>query len=89
MSKALGIDLGTTNSVAAIKRLETDILPNAEGDPLTPSVVSYHIEQDCLGRKDICRWQTRCGLDGARPGQHGPVDQAAHGRNFTDRKSRN
>ena len=29
MSKAIGIDLGTTNSVAAIKRLETDILPNA------------------------------------------------------------
>ena len=27
MSKAIGIDLGTTNSVAAIKRLETDIFP--------------------------------------------------------------
>jgi molecular chaperone DnaK len=40
MSKAIGIDLGTTNSAAAIKRLETDIIPNAEGDPLTPSVVS-------------------------------------------------
>ena len=51
MSKAIGIDLGTTNSVAAIKRLETDILPNAEGDPLTPSVVSYHIEQGLFGKK--------------------------------------
>jgi molecular chaperone DnaK len=51
MSKAIGIDLGTTNSVAAIKRLETDILPNAEGDPLTPSVVSYHIERGLFGKK--------------------------------------
>jgi len=51
MSKAIGIDLGTTNSVAAIKRLETDILPNAEGDPLTPSVVSYHIAQGLFGKK--------------------------------------
>jgi molecular chaperone DnaK (HSP70) len=32
MSKAIGIDLGTTNSAAAIKRLETDIIPNAEGN---------------------------------------------------------
>ena len=41
MAKAIGIDLGTTNSVAGLKRLETDILRNAEGDALTPSVVGY------------------------------------------------
>ncbi|MEN8260889.1 MAG: Hsp70 family protein, partial [Pseudomonadota bacterium] len=41
MAKAIGIDLGTTNSVAGLKRLETDILPNAEGEGLTPSVVGY------------------------------------------------
>jgi molecular chaperone DnaK len=42
MSKAIGIDLGTTNSVVAIiegGRVET--LPNREGSKLTPSVVFY------------------------------------------------
>jgi molecular chaperone DnaK len=51
MSKAIGIDLGTTNSAAAIKRLDTEIIPNAEGDPLTPSVVSYQIEKGFLRTK--------------------------------------
>ncbi|MBS1722307.1 MAG: Hsp70 family protein [Armatimonadetes bacterium] len=38
--KALGIDLGTTNSVVACVTLDgrTEVLPNAEGDRLTPSV---------------------------------------------------
>ncbi len=42
MSKAIGIDLGTTNSVVAIiegGRVETP--PNREGSKLTPSVVFY------------------------------------------------
>jgi molecular chaperone DnaK len=51
MSKAIGIDLGTTNSAAAIKRLGTDIIPNAEGDLLTPSVVSYQIAQGLFRNK--------------------------------------
>ncbi len=41
MAKAIGIDLGTTNSTAGMKTLDTEILLNAEGDPLTPSVVSF------------------------------------------------
>jgi molecular chaperone DnaK len=41
MAKAIGIDLGTTNSAAGMKTLDTEILLNAEGEPLTPSVVSY------------------------------------------------
>ena len=38
--KALGIDLGTTNSVAACLREDgsIEIIPNAEGERLTPSV---------------------------------------------------
>jgi|GEM_PF-277037 len=40
MSRSIGIDLGTTNSVAAIKRVQTEILKNAEGDYLTPSCVT-------------------------------------------------
>ncbi len=39
MARAIGIDLGTTNSAVGLKRLETDIIPNAEGELLTPSVV--------------------------------------------------
>lgn len=45
MTKAIGIDLGTTNSAVGLKRLDTDILRNAEGDLLTPSVVGYRKRQ--------------------------------------------
>lgn len=48
MAKAIGIDLGTTNSAAGLKTLDTEILPNAEGDPLTPSVVSYQKRKGLL-----------------------------------------
>lgn len=40
MSKSIGIDLGTTNSVAAIKKVHTEVLKNAEGDFITPSCVT-------------------------------------------------
>ncbi len=42
MSKVIGIDLGTTNSVVAIMEGgEPTIIPNAEGQRLTPSVVAF------------------------------------------------
>ncbi len=40
MSKSIGIDLGTTNSVAGIKKVHTEIIANAEGEPITPSCVT-------------------------------------------------
>ncbi|MFC1851586.1 Hsp70 family protein [candidate division CSSED10-310 bacterium] len=40
MSKSIGIDLGTTNSVAAIKRVTTEVLKNKEGEFITPSCVT-------------------------------------------------
>ncbi|MBW2308988.1 MAG: Hsp70 family protein [Deltaproteobacteria bacterium] len=40
MSKSIGIDLGTTNSVGAIKKVHTEVLKNAEGDFFTPSCVT-------------------------------------------------
>ncbi|MCI5144285.1 MAG: hypothetical protein D3923_01870 [Candidatus Electrothrix sp. AR3] len=40
MKKSIGIDLGTTNSVAAIKKVRTEVLKNAEGDFITPSCVT-------------------------------------------------
>ena len=42
MSKIIGIDLGTTNSVVAV--MEGDqpvVIPNAEGGRTTPSVVAF------------------------------------------------
>ncbi|MFG2525524.1 molecular chaperone DnaK [Streptomyces sp. NPDC048527] len=42
MAKAVGIDLGTTNSViAAWQGGEATVLPNAEGSRTTPSVVAF------------------------------------------------
>lgn len=42
MSKAVGIDLGTTNSVVAVlEGGEPNVIPNAEGARTTPSVVAF------------------------------------------------
>ena len=42
MSRAVGVDLGTTNSVvAALEAGEPVVIPNAEGSRTTPSVVAF------------------------------------------------
>ncbi|MDY7095088.1 MAG: molecular chaperone DnaK [Acidobacteriota bacterium] len=42
MSKIIGIDLGTTNSVVAVMEgSEAKVIPNAEGSRTTPSVVGF------------------------------------------------
>ncbi|MGH8999098.1 MAG: Hsp70 family protein, partial [Acidimicrobiia bacterium] len=42
MPKAVGIDLGTTNSVVAVLEAgEPTVIPNAEGSRTTPSVVAF------------------------------------------------
>ena len=42
MAKAVGIDLGTTNSVVAVFEAgETVVIPNSEGGRTTPSVVAF------------------------------------------------
>ncbi len=47
MSKTIGIDLGTTNSVVAIMEgKEPKVIVNEEGDYLTPSVVAWEKEKE-------------------------------------------
>src|SRR5947208_5646295 len=42
MAKIIGIDLGTTNSVVAVMEGgEPKVIPNAEGNRTTPSVVGF------------------------------------------------
>ena len=42
MAKAIGIDLGTTNSVVAVVQGgEQVVIPNQEGTRTTPSVVAF------------------------------------------------
>ena len=49
MSKIIGIDLGTTNSVVAVVEGDTPkVLTNAQGSRLTPSVVAFTDKGDRL-----------------------------------------
>jgi molecular chaperone DnaK len=49
MAKAVGIDLGTTNSViAAVEGGTPNVVPNAEGSRTTPSVVAFTDQGDRL-----------------------------------------
>ncbi|MCU1457005.1 MAG: chaperone protein DnaK [Actinomycetia bacterium] len=49
MAKAVGIDLGTTNSViAAVEGGKPTVIPNAEGQRTTPSVVAFTEEGERL-----------------------------------------
>jgi len=49
VSKVIGIDLGTTNScVAILEGGEPKVIPNAEGDRTTPSVVAFTKDDERL-----------------------------------------
>ena len=50
MSKIIGIDLGTTNScVAVLEGGEAKVIPNAEGNRTTPSVVAFKNGDELVG----------------------------------------
>ena len=47
--KIIGIDLGTTNSVVAVMEgKDAKVIPNSEGNRLTPSVVAYTDKDETL-----------------------------------------
>jgi molecular chaperone DnaK len=47
--KIIGIDLGTTNSVVAVMEgKEAKVIPNAEGNRLTPSVVAFNDKNETI-----------------------------------------
>ena len=49
MSKIIGIDLGTTNSVVAVMEgSEPSVITNSEGDRTTPSVIAFKEEGERL-----------------------------------------
>src|SRR5215468_7886219 len=49
MAKVIGIDLGTTNSVVAVvEGGDPVVIPNTEGNRLTPSVVGFAKEGEIL-----------------------------------------
>lgn len=51
MGKVIGVDLGTTNSLIAIRQgSETKVIANLEGSRLTPSVVAFTDEGRLIGR---------------------------------------
>ncbi len=50
MGKAVGIDLGTTNSVVAVlEGGEPTVITNAEGNRTTPSIVAFKNTEVLVG----------------------------------------
>ena len=74
MSKIIGIDLGTTNSVVAVMEGgEPVVITNPEGGRLTPSVVGVHQDRRAARRPG------REAPGGDEPREHRLLDQAVHG----------
>ncbi|MBI4613755.1 MAG: Hsp70 family protein [Planctomycetes bacterium] len=55
MGEAIGIDFGTSNSVAAYRTRSVQVLKSNENEELTPSVVSWQSGQFLVGRPALSR----------------------------------
>ena len=82
MGKVIGIDLGTTNSVMAIRVLKSDIIENSEGERLTPSVVSYSV----AGKGELFVGQKAKDLRALNPENTIQSIKRLMGRSFADRE---
>ena len=72
--KIIGIDLGTTNSVVAVMEgKEAKVIPNPEGNRLTPSVVAFTDKGDVLVGEPARRQAV------TKPKADRLLDQALHG----------
>ena len=78
MSKIIGIDLGTTNSVVAVMEGgEPVVITNEEGGRTTPSVVAFTKDGNRLVGQ-VCQAASR-----HQPRKHSVFDQAFYGTTNT------
>ena len=72
--KIIGIDLGTTNSVVAVMEGgDPKVIPNQEGNRLTPSVVAF------TDKGDVLVGEPARAAGRHQPHAHRLLDQALHG----------
>ncbi len=86
MSKIIGIDLGTTNScVAVLEGGEAKVIPNAEGNRTTPSVVAFKGDDELVGetakRQAVTNVKNTIASIKRKMGTNEKVD--ANGRKYT------
>ncbi|XOF33245.1 MAG: Hsp70 family protein [Candidatus Electrothrix sp. YB6] len=84
MKKSIGIDLGTTNSVAAIKKVSTEVLKNAEGEYITPSCVT--VKKRLMRKPEFIVGRNALEWIHQEPGDTITAVKRLIGRNFHDKE---
>lgn len=83
MSIAVGIDLGTTNSVVACRNAygRPEVIPNRDGGPITPSVVYFGTDPPAVGQeaKEYARLGTEEVASFFKPHMGNPLYQLRFG----------
>ncbi|MEZ5225798.1 MAG: Hsp70 family protein [Acidimicrobiales bacterium] len=81
MAKAVGIDLGTTNSIVAVLEAgDPVVIPNSEGARTTPSVVAFSKDG---GEVLVVKSPSVQAI--TNPDRHDPLRQAPHGHQLEHR----